>query len=852
MNVVYEGARTKGPIWMRLLRFAVFGALVAGVLGLIGGLVTYGIFAQEIPNFESLDDYHPKLVSTVYDQSGQVIGEMFRERRVYRSYDQIPPKLVQAVLASEDDRFFEHSGIDYWGIVRAAWANLRAGRVVQGGSTITQQVAKSLIISQEGYKAGSAKKLSRKIKEAILARRLEKKLSKEDILTLYLNQIFLGNQAYGVQSASEYYFRKDVQELNVAEMALMAGLPQAPSRYSPFLHPKRAKDRREYVLRRMLEEGFITETELLEAKETPIVVYRAPNVSREVTPYFTEHVRRELFERFDEKTVLEGGLKVWTTVDAERYRGAEDSVYDNLRMVDKRQGYRGVLGRLDDKKKQDGFIKAYNEELMHLGRYAKLEDGELYVMMIKQVDRKGGNIYGVIGPHDVVLPLATMRWARSVDPQVWFERGLLDRIPKWRMEDGKKVKAFIPGDLLLVRTTTLKKIKKDRYAWSHVKTIPKEPNVKLVALEQEPNLETALLSTEAKSGYVLAMIGGYAFDRSEFNRALQSCRQPGSSFKPIIYSSAIALKGWTASTIVLDAPVAFDDPEAQKRWKPNNFNVKFMGEVTLRTALQNSMNVPSIRVLDAVGLDEAIEYAKHLGITSELRKELGLALGSSCVTMGDLSNVYSVFANYGTRVRRRSIIRVEDRDGKVLFDDGYPGDPWAGVGLKIDRAVKWTEETPEQVIEPAVGYLTTKLMRNVVLGGTGTGAQKVGVPVAGKTGTTNDSFDAWFVGFTTEIITAAWVGYDDYIIPMGRYEQGGRAALPVWVDYMKTAVKKKTGEFEPPEDVVFVRIDPKTGMRARADTVGAVKEAFRKGSEPEEFVARAGEARPDEFFMLDN
>jgi penicillin-binding protein 1A len=298
--------------------------------------------------------------------------------------------------------------------------------------------------------------------------------------------------------------------------------------------------------------------------------------------------------------------------------------------------------------------------------------------------------------------------------------------------------------------------------------------------------------------------------------------------------------------------VTFDDPEAQKRWKPNNFDVKFMGEVTLRTALQNSMNIPAIRVLDAVGLDEAIEYAKRLGITTELRKELGMALGSSCVTMGDLTNVYQLFANYGQRVRRRFIIRVEDRNGKVLFDDGYPGDPWAGAGLKIDRAIAWSDEPPVEVIEPAVGYLTTKLMRNVVLGGTGTGAQKVGVPVAGKTGTTNDSFDAWFVGFTTEIVTAAWVGYDDYVIPMGRYEQGGRAALPVWVDYMKAAVKKKTGEFEPPEDVVFIRIDPKTGMRARPDTVGAVREAYRKGSEPEEFVARAGEARPDEFFMLDN
>lgn len=836
---------------VRIFRFVVFSSLVAGVVGLVVGLIAYGIFAQEIPDFESLDDYRPKLVTQIYDQSGQTIGEVFKERRVVVPYDHLPPRLVQAFLASEDDRFFEHSGIDYWGIVRAAWANLKAGRVVQGGSTVTQQVAKSLIISEEGYKAGSAKKLSRKIKEAILARRLEKKLSKQDILTLYLNQIFLGNQAYGVQSAAEYYFRKDVADLNVAEIALLAGLPQAPSRYSPFLHPKRAKSRREYVLRRMLEEGIITETELLEAKETPIVVYYAPNVSREVTPYFTEHVRRELFERFDEKQVLTGGLQVYTTVDAERYRAAEDSVYDNLRMVDKRQGYRGPLARIPTKEGRDKFLEAYSEELRHLDRYAKLEDGELYVGMITKVDRKSNNIAVKIGPHDAILPLATMRWARSVDPQVWFERGLNDKIPKKRREDGKWVKAFERGDLLLVRTTTMEVIKKDRYAYPYLKSIPKDAG-QLVALEQEPNLETALLSVHSESGYVMAMIGGYAFDRSEFNRALQACRQPGSSFKPVVYSAALALKGWTASTKVLDAPVAFDDPEAKRRWKPSNFDVKFMGEVTLRTALQNSMNIPAIRVLDAVGLDEAITYAKRLGIKSELRPELGLALGASCVTMGELANVYQLFANYGRRVPRRFITRVVDRDGKVLFDDGWYGDPWSGVALKIERAVRETDEPPEQVIEEQVGFLTTKLMRNVVLGGTGTGAQRIGVPVAGKTGTTNDSFDAWFVGFTTEITTAAWVGYDDYVIPMGRYEQGGRAALPVWVDYMKAAVKKKTDEFEPPEDIVFVRIDPKTGMRARADTVGSVREAYRRGSEPEEFVAKAGEARPDEFFMLDN
>jgi penicillin-binding protein 1A len=327
MNVVYEGARPKGSLKRRLLRWMLmFGALLTITIG-FAGLLAYGYFAREVPDFDSIADYRPKLVTRVYDQSGQVIGEFYRERRIVLPYDRIPAKMVQAILASEDDRFFDHQGIDYWGIVRAGFANVKAGRVVQGGSTITQQVAKSLLISQEGYEKGKAKKISRKIKEAILARRLEKKLSKEEILTLYLNQIFLGNNAYGVEAAAENYFRKTVDQMNVAEFALLGGLPQAPSRYSPFQHPQRAKARREYVLRRMLEEGFITQAELDEAKETPITVYPAADVSREVTPYFTEEVRRALFNKYGEKKVLDSGLQVYTTVDVERYRAAEDSAY---------------------------------------------------------------------------------------------------------------------------------------------------------------------------------------------------------------------------------------------------------------------------------------------------------------------------------------------------------------------------------------------------------------------------------------------------------------------------------------------------------------------------------------------
>ena len=841
MTIHWEGERPRGPWWRVALRVGAVLFLVALVTGGVLGLAAYTHYAREVPEFDSIDDYRPPVVSRIFGRTGRTIGELYRERREFLPYDRIPPRLVEAFIASEDARFFEHGGIDFMGILRAALANLRAGRVVQGGSTITQQVAKSLIISEEGYEAGSARKLSRKIREAILARRLERRLSKDAIITMYLNQIFLGNQAYGVQSAAQAYFRKNVDELNVAEMALLAGLPQAPSRYSPFRHPKVARERREYVLRRMVEEGFITEADLEAAEETPIVVQPAPNLIREVAPYFTEHVRRLLGERYDDDQLLTGGLRVWTTVDVERYRAAENAVYEKLRLVDKRQGYRGPLLRLESKPERTRFLGRYADELKARGKEGPLETGELYLALITDIDRRRDQIRVRIGPHRAVLPLAAMRWAREVDPRVWYEGGLLRRIPR----------SFRVGDVVHVRVIAYRALREDVYAQGFLEHVPKRGTT-LVQLEQEPNLEVALLSQDVETGYVHAMVGGYAFERSEFNRALQACRQPGSSFKPVVYSAALAKADMTPSSIILDAPLAFNDAEAQNRWKPNNFAGTFRGEVTLRTALMHSMNVPAIRILDRVGVGTAIRWAKELGIESELRPELGLALGASCVTMGELLRVYATIAAGGVKRERTFITRIEDRHGNVLFDGGHPRDGWSSFGTKLQRAMRRTETRPERVIDRDVAFVITKLMRNVVENGTGTAAKKVGVPVAGKTGTTNDSFDAWFVGFTKEIATAAWVGFDDYVLPMGRYEQGGRAALPVWVDYMKAAIKHPTDEFEPPPGVVMVRIDPETGKRAPPENLNAVEEAYVRGTEPEEVAARDGEAQPDAFFMLDN
>ncbi|MEM1024332.1 MAG: PBP1A family penicillin-binding protein [Myxococcota bacterium] len=821
------------------LRVVAFILLVGGAVGFAVGVGAYARFSEDLPEFRSLDEYRPPLASRIFGADGQVVGEVFRERREVVPYSGIPPRLVQALVASEDARFFEHSGIDYFGIVRAAFANFRAGRVVQGGSTITQQVAKSLLVSQEGYAAGTARKISRKVREAILARRLERRLSKGQILELYLNQVFLGNQAYGVQAAAQNYFRKPVARLNLAEMALLAGLPQAPSRYSPFLHPKEARSRRAYVLRRMVEERYIEEAELVQAEATPIEVFKAPNYSRKVTPFFTEHVRRRIQSRFGER-LLEDGLKVYTSVDPERDTDASRAVYEKLRLVDKRQGFRGPLLRLPDPDARDQFLARYVQELEAQEREGTLEMDELYVAVVTAIDRKRDRLLVRVGNQPAILPLAAMRWARAVDPQVRYDAGLLERIPT----------SFAVGDVLQVRRTSRKALRKDAVARPFLRGL-KEDDV-LVQLEQEPNLEAALLSQQTETGYVQAMIGGYAFQRSEFNRALQACRQPGSSFKPIVYSAGLALADLNPSSIILDAPLAFNDAAAGNRWKPNNFAGKFLGEVTLRTALKNSMNVPSIRVLDKVGVGEAIRWAQRLGIESELRPELGLALGASCVKMAELVGVYASFAQGGVQAKRRFVTRIEDRDGQVIFDDGAPQDPWAPLGLKLERALRWTDERPTRVMDERVAFIITKMMRNVVEEGTGTAAKRIGVPVAGKTGTTNDSFDAWFSGFTPDLVTSVWVGFDDYVLPMGRYEQGGRAALPIWVAYMKKAIKARDDDFQAPPGVVFVTIDRETGKRAQPGQPGSVLEAFREGNAPLEFAAKEGEAEPDAFFMLDN
>ncbi len=819
--------RRAWPRWQRVSLWAAV-CIAFWVLSGAGGIyLIYTLVKDSIPTLPELEQYNPALTTRVYDQSGILMGEFAVERRDVVPASRIPRPLVEAFIASEDDNFFSHSGIDPMGILRAAIKNLQAGRIVQGGSTITQQVAKTFI--------GRQKTFTRKFKEAILARRMERKYSKEDILYLYLNQIYLGHGSYGVQAAARNYFHKNAWELALPEMATLAGLPQAPSDYDPVERPDMALERRSYVLTRMREEGFITSGEEESASGAALEAHSIPDLFRNRAPYFTEEIRRQIQQRYGTEGVYEGGLVVETTLDLDWQHAAQRVMNRGLRYLDHRQGYRGALTRLDSKEKIEDFLDAVQK---HLGD-GELENGRPVPAVVEQVGEN--QIKVAVGHSHGVLPIMGMRWARPPDPTVHFQSSSA------RVKNARQV--LRPGDVILVRRASPRALMTDEHP-AMKKFLPENGTV--FALEQIPSVQGALVSIEPRLGYVRAMIGGYNFLDSEFNRVLQACRQPGSAFKPVHYSLAIEEKEYNPATIIIDSAVVYDDPENEQRWKPENYERDFKGKVTVHAALVKSMNVPSIKVLDDVGIKEAIEWAHNLGITTGLREELGLALGSSCVKPWDLVRVYSVFAMGGRKPRLHMIRKVTDRFGRVLTNNTSYHDPWQTWDEKYDRAYDRLVTPMPRIISRESNYILTHLLQGVATRGTGARAKRLGKPVAGKTGTTNDSADAWFMGFTHDVVTGVWVGHDEPKDPLGRGENGSRAALPIWLEFMQAILKDRPQEeFEVPPGITFARIDPLTGLLARPDTPNSVLEAFRRGEEPKEYVPAKDVVRPGQFFKVD-
>jgi penicillin-binding protein 1A len=704
----------------------------------------------------------------------------------------MPEMLKKAFIAAEDARFYKHKGIDLLSIVRAFFKNIEAGAIVQGGSTITQQVTKSFFLTPE-------KSYSRKIKEAILAYRIDKKFAKNEILFLYLNQIYLGHGAYGVEAASENYFGKSAQELNLAECAILAGLPQAPSRYSPFRSPVRAKQRQIYVLNRMVEEGFITNIQATEAINKELDIKPRKNWYIEEVPVYTEHIRRHIAKKYGDDILYREGLKIYAAVNIEMQKIACEEIEKGLYALDKRQGYRGPITHLQPEE-----IESFSKKLQAELEKAPLEEGKITQGVVIEVNNKNDTVVVRIGNTLGIIRIEDMRWARKPDPEIaYFEA---------------RVKH--PGEVLSVGDVIEVKVKNkifntDRW-W--------------LALEQVPKAQAALLCIESKTGYVKVMVGGRDFRESQFNRAIQSRRQPGSAFKPIIYAAALD-KGYTPATMIIDSPIVYQDTEHDFTWKPRNYKEKFYGPTLFRNALSKSRNVVTIKILRDIGIDYAIDYARKLGIESNLNRDLSIALGSSGVSLLELVRAYSVFNNNGYLVSPVFITKIVDRDGNVIEE---------------------SSPVREKVIEKNTAYIMTSLLESVVQEGTGHRLKALNRPVAGKTGTTNNLHDAWFVGYTPRYTVGTWVGFDEEGC-LGKAETGSRAASPIWLGFVRKVLEgKPVRVFQVPEGVVFSKIDAETGLLPVPESKKTIFECFKEGTVPTEYAqAPNSMTEPEQFFKSD-
>lgn len=797
---------------MSLLRIVKYFSLFVLVGFFIGTALLVGAYfyvAGDLPRVDTLADYRPSIITRVHSDDGTVIAEYSRERRIVVPVERLPQQLVEAFVAAEDAQFFRHQGIDFWSIIRAAIRNMQAGGIVQGGSTITQQVAKSLLLTPE-------RKFSRKFKEAILAWRMEQKLSKEGILYLYLNQIYLGHAAYGVQAAAENYFNKDVQDLSLAESAMLAGLPQAPSRYSPYRNYERAKERQRYVLNRMAEEGYISAEQARAAFAEQLTIHSRFNRHIAEAAYFTEQVRRYLEHNYGEELLYSGGLEVHTSMNLAMQQAAQAAVRDNLRAHDKRRGYRGPLRVLAG----DEVANFLAEQAQALGDHAPQTGTELEAVLIGANDQV---LRLQIGERRAILARSEARWAGAIEVVA------AGRNPSGNADGGR---TRLPVNaVLLVRVD---KVNQDGSL--------------AVSLEQQPLAQGALIALDPRNGLVRAMVGGYDFSASQFNRVTQARRLPGSAIKPLIYAAALD-KGYTPASLILDNPLIYrevSESGEESEWRPKNYDDKFYGMTSVREALAHSRNVVTVKILEDIGVGYAAGYARKLGIESPLPRDLTLALGSAAMTPLELTTAYSVFAGGGVRTTPSYIVRIKDRDGRILKSID-PADFPEGIG----PGQRLLRPSPERVISATTAYLTTNLMESVIQQGTGQRARVLNRPVAGKTGTTNDLKDAWFIGYVPQLVATSWVGYDQER-SLGRQETGARAAAPAWIAFMQEAVKSLPVEHFPvPDHIDFRPIDPATGLLTTEDADNLIYEAFAPGSAPTRYSMDQQQLRAQDFFRLD-
>lgn len=755
---------------------AVFGVFCAGAAG--GGLYYWA--SRELPSFKNITDYTPPLVTTVYAKDKSVLGYFYKERRFLAKLDAMPKFVPQCFLAAEDSSFYEHDGVDLVAIFRAFVKNLQAGHVVQGGSTITQQVIKSLLLTPErSYK--------RKIKEAILAYRIERYLTKDEILTIYLNQIFFGARAYGIESAARSYFGVHVQDLTLGQAAMLAGLPKGPSAYNPYRNMEGAVKRQHYVLSRMYDLHWITRDQYEAALEEEIVLKKMEDPSWQRGAYYLEEVRRRLIDRYGEDFVYNSGMHVYTGVDLDHQIAAEKAMRDGLVDSAKRRGWTGPNRHLEESEWQDFLdATAYVPEA--------LQPGEWVEVLVTDVEKdkarvRFGHFTGEIGVESV-------HWARIPDPSKATEE-----VPSVR--DCRKV--LNSGDVVW---TTVGELPETVVSGEEV---PADDFVWPLNLIRRPEVQGALVSMEPATGEVRALVGGYSFATSQFNRATQASRQPGSAFKPIVYSTAID-NGMTVSTVQLDAPIVYNDYDNDRMWKPENFEGVFYGPTLLRTALVKSRNLVTIRIAQQLGIRKIIDRAEALGLESEFPEDLSVSLGSSPVTPLNLTQAYSAFIRGGSWIKPRLILRAESAWGEELYVN---------------------EPEVHEAISPQTAYIITSLLKEVVSNGTAWRVRRAfSKTMGGKTGTSNDEQDAWYVGFTPDLLTTVYVGFDQ-LAPMGKYETGSRAACPIWIQYREAVeAQYPDRDFPQPPGIIMARVDARNGLLAGPGTEKSYFLPYKAGTQP--------------------
>lgn len=749
---------------IRYARHAGLAALfvAAALLGTLSGVLF--AYSDDLPEVSALDNYSPNTITRVLGKDGVEVGEFAVERRVVIRYTDIPADLRNAIVSAEDGSFFQHSGFSISRMFLALARDVATRGKSPGGSTLTQQLTRNLFPQEIGFAIGN-RSWERKVKETLLAMRIEKRYTKEEIFTFYCNQIYFGHGAYGVEAASQLYFHKPAKDLSLVEAATIAGIIQGNVRQSPFVNPEATKRRRNYALERMADEGYITRADADKAKEEPVLVAGDPVNDTSVAPYFLEEVRKYLEAKYGAKALYESGLTVRTALDVKLQQAANLAVDRGLRRVDKHRGFR--------KPRRNVIAEGHTVDAFKSDRWQRrIATGDIVPAVVRNVSDTTATLR--IADMTAELNAAGIRWTNKKSPKDILKA----------------------GDVIDVQIGTI------------------EGKTATVTLEQTPSIEGALIAIDNHTGEVLAMVGGYSFSRSKFNRATQAYRQMGSTVKPILYTAAID-RGLTPSTIIVDEPTTFDAGAGQPRYAPSNYDRTFMGPLTLRRALEQSRNIPSVKVIEMLGPSQVAAYAKKFGFAQEFRPFLSMALGAQEVTLMEITSAYSAFPNHGIRMEPFLADSITDRDGSLLEE---------------------RRPQPKDAIRADTAFVLTNLLQGVVRYGTAAAAASLNWPLGGKTGTVDDNTDAWFVGFDPNVTVGVWMGRDEKK-PIGYNETGATAALPMWIDFMKTYIelygdRSNPPQFEAPGNIVFMPVDRMTGEAPTASSQSVVDEAFISGTQP--------------------